>query len=355
MNFLKRALDSAVILAAVTILLGTSSLFAQGGFLSFDAPGAGTGIEEGTFVAGINSQGVIAGWYVDDSSVAHGFLRQPDGNFIEFTPTNLSHLLVYGINDTEQIVGKGTLTAPPYTQVGFIRGSDGEITEFSVPGSSNLAPTAINNKGEVTGYYFGSDSHWYSFVRDANSNITSFSDPNETTATGNGTFAWAINDSGDVAGYYNYNNISGINRGYIRNQNGGFTNFEAVPGGSTIMEPLGINSSGEVTGYYGNAETLITQCFVRNATGTITDFSIPGSSASIAVAINDSGTVVGYWQVQGQLFVDSFVRNAAGNITTFFSPTNNYGTYASGINRNGLIAGYWQDSTGFVFHGFMHN
>jgi len=353
MRLLSHTLLPKLLLVIATVVLGATGLLAQATFVSLDAPGAGTGIGQGTFPVGINSKGVIAGWYFDSSFVTHPFLRQANGIFTEFTPSNLSQVALSGINDSGQVVGTGELTTSPYSDVGFIRDPDGKITTFSVSGAQPFSATAINNQGEIAGYYFGSDSHWYAYVRDASGNITSFSDPNETTATGNGTYAWAINDRGEVAGYYNYNNLTGINRGYVRSQLGSFKNFDAVPGGTTLMEPLAINLSGEVTGYYGSAATLVTNCFLRDSQGNITDFEIPDSSASIATGINDAGLIVGYWMVENQLLVDSFLRDAAGNVTTFAAPTDNYGTFATSINHNGQITGNWQDNVDFVNHGFI--
>jgi hypothetical protein len=43
----------------------------------FDAPGAGTGFNQGTIPLGINPTGVITGFYIDKHSVNHGFLRTP--------------------------------------------------------------------------------------------------------------------------------------------------------------------------------------------------------------------------------------------------------------------------------------
>jgi len=336
---------------AFTILSCTASLFGQSSsFTSFDAPGAGTGPGQGTFPVAINSEGVIAGYYFDNSYVSHGFLRQPNGAITEFTPPNLSEVFITGINNSGQVIGKGNSTS---ANVGFIRSPDGAYTIISIAKSANLGVDAINNKGEVTGYYLDADSFWHSYVRDASGNITVFDDPDATTAAGNGTFAWTINDRGEVGGYYNKNNITGINRAFVRDRLGNFKNFDAVPGGSTLMQPIAMNLSGEVTGYYGNATTLVTQCFLRDATGKLTDFDIPGSSASIASGLNDAGTIVGYWMVQNQLLVDSFERDAAGNISTFASPTNNYGTFALSINHNGQITGNWQDNQTYVYHGFV--
>ena len=61
---------------------------ADGSIVVFDAPGADTteGDFNGTFPAGINDAGLIAGYYIDSSNVSHGFLRSPNGSFTTFDP-----------------------------------------------------------------------------------------------------------------------------------------------------------------------------------------------------------------------------------------------------------------------------
>jgi hypothetical protein len=51
----------------------------NGTITTFDAPGAGTGTFQGSFVfsEAINNAGAIAGAYFDSSNVLHGFLRTP--------------------------------------------------------------------------------------------------------------------------------------------------------------------------------------------------------------------------------------------------------------------------------------
>ena len=56
----------------------------DGTFTTFDAPGAGTLIFEGTIASRINPAGAIAGYYSDATFVAHGFLRAKDGTFTTF-------------------------------------------------------------------------------------------------------------------------------------------------------------------------------------------------------------------------------------------------------------------------------
>jgi hypothetical protein len=49
----------------------------NGTITTFDAPGAGTGLNQGTLAVGINPEGAITGYYTDATNVNHGFLRLP--------------------------------------------------------------------------------------------------------------------------------------------------------------------------------------------------------------------------------------------------------------------------------------
>ena len=53
-------------------------------FITFDAPGAGTGPGQGTNPFNINPAGAITGPYVDASNVGHGFLRDKNGAITTF-------------------------------------------------------------------------------------------------------------------------------------------------------------------------------------------------------------------------------------------------------------------------------
>jgi hypothetical protein len=73
---------------------------------------------------------------------------------------------------------------------------------------------------------------------------------------------------------------------------GNFANFDAVPGGSILMATNSINLGGAVTGTYSTTGRS-NQGFVRDASGTVIDFSVPGTSNTTPAGINDSGTIVG--------------------------------------------------------------
>ena len=48
-----------------------------GQITTFNAPGAGTASGQGTFIGPINPAGAIAGYFLDGSNVYHGYLRTP--------------------------------------------------------------------------------------------------------------------------------------------------------------------------------------------------------------------------------------------------------------------------------------
>jgi len=51
----------------------------NGSFTTFDAPGAGTGADQGTFSFAISPGGEITGFYFDGTNASHGFLRDNMG------------------------------------------------------------------------------------------------------------------------------------------------------------------------------------------------------------------------------------------------------------------------------------
>jgi hypothetical protein len=65
----------------------------DGTIVTFDAPGAGTGFNEGTVPLGITPGGDIMGLFIDSSGVTHGFILNPDiSNFglVDATTLNVT-------------------------------------------------------------------------------------------------------------------------------------------------------------------------------------------------------------------------------------------------------------------------
>ena len=181
-----------------------------GTFITFDAPGAGTGFFQGTFPSSISPAGAITGFYLDANSLGHGFLRASNGTF----------------------------------------------TTFDIPGAVNgIFPSSISPAGAITGYSVDVNLVGHGFLRATNGTLSPFDAPGAGTTPDffQGTFAVGINPGGTIAGMYTDANNGA--HGFLRASDGTFTTFDP-PGSIAIFAPfsfgqnLYINPDGVITGTY---------------------------------------------------------------------------------------------------------
>ena len=52
-------------------------------FTTIDAPGAGSQGSQGTYAVGLESNGVVTGFFIDANNVSHGFERQTTGSYTQ--------------------------------------------------------------------------------------------------------------------------------------------------------------------------------------------------------------------------------------------------------------------------------
>lgn len=80
---------------------------------------------------------------------------------------------------------------------------------------------------------------------------------------------------------------------------------------STETAPLAINDAGEVTGFYGIPPSGGQVGFLRLASGEITTLLFPGASGSVANGVSRSGVIAGtYWGENESALADFFYRKA---------------------------------------------
>jgi hypothetical protein len=153
---------------------------ADGKITTFDVSGAGTGAYEGTGCPGcarvVNLFGAVAGFWIDENGVVHGFLRSPTGAITTFDvpgegPSGLgcSADCSMGLNDLGAITGS-YLDANNVFH-GFVRSPEGKFTSFDAPGADPTAgdfngtfPVSINDQGAVTGYYIDVNNVQHGFL-----------------------------------------------------------------------------------------------------------------------------------------------------------------------------------------------
>jgi hypothetical protein len=131
---------------------------AGGSITTFDAPGADTtaGNFNGTFSSSINPAGAVAGDYLDVNSVAHGFLRAPNGSFTTFDAPGAGTIAFAGqgtvpsnLNPASAITGN-TVDSNGVAH-GFLRATDGVITTFDAPGAGTT-PFSFPVQGTIPVY-----------------------------------------------------------------------------------------------------------------------------------------------------------------------------------------------------------
>jgi probable HAF family extracellular repeat protein len=218
-------------------------LWHDGTSVTIDAPGDWVD----TYIGAINDLGVAIGNYDDGLTVSHAALfRVRDQTWIRLpdvpgTSVNYGN----GINNLGLALGvayEGPLT-DSYNGVGWIW--DGrDYSFFAVPAGvgtfTGTYPSAINDEGVVDGYYEDSEGNYHGFLK-RGSTITSFDVPGADA-----TFAYGINDLGDVVGPYN---VGQVPNGYILHE-GNFVTVNVPGAAATALD--GINNLGQIVGTYND-------------------------------------------------------------------------------------------------------
>ena len=242
----------------------------DGTITTIDAPGAITApvpgpIAFGTFAFNINPAGAIAGEYEDNNIVNHGFLRAPDGTITTFDAPGAGTGPNQGTTTatTDGLNPKGAIAGTTIDDNGafngFVRAPDGTIVEFEVPGAGTGSgqgtnPAGINPAGTIPGSFIDSSGVNHGFVRAPHGTITTFDVPGAGTDAGQGTLPQNINPAGDIAG--NYIDARNVSNGFVRTAEGDITKFHVPDAGTDAGQgtfPLCNNPADAITGYYIDA------------------------------------------------------------------------------------------------------
>jgi len=270
-------------------------------FSNVDYPGASW-----TVASGINDSGQIVGYYNDASGVRHGFLFSA-GTYttIDCTSPYTSESIAAGVNSSGQIVG--FCSAP-----GGVNGVYGTTRSFLMTGG------VLTFLPDVAGSYNGAS-----------------------------TFAQAINDTGQVVGWYADACLCEAH-GFLLN-GGTYTTLD-VPGfGST--NAYGINNSGQITGgtQPGFGTGGVHGFLLSGGSYTMIDDPDTGtSSGTTADSINSSGKIAGYYSDGAKQH--GFLLD--GGVFTTVDHPNALGAGVQGINSQGQLVGAYTDLTN-VLHGFV--
>lgn len=208
------------------------------------------------------------------------------------------------------------------------------------PNGDNVVVKAINNSQTVVGIDTVLND---GVIIDASGNVTSFTAPG---ALGGSLQPVAINSAGEIAGVWLDQNL--FSHIFFRYTDGTITSFSTEDFGLTNvsgMQVTGLNDKGAITGYYlANAPdgNFGKNGFVRSPEGDLTFFNAAGTNTAPS-SISNSGAITGSYGLNPE---HGFLRSPAGHITLFDVPGASL-TEPDSINAGGFIAGTF-NGEGFV-------
>jgi hypothetical protein len=227
------------------------------------------------------------------------------------------------------------------------------------PGQLQTQLTGLNDNGIEVGYYYPTnngipvDNQFGFYVK--GEAFTSINNPKTPGLFGNpGPDAGVlienqligINDHNIAVGFYN--DASGTSHGYTYNITTGKFSKDindphansTGPGGTVAAA---INNNGNIAGFYTDAMGVI-HGFLDNH-GVFKTVDGPGASETELLGLNDLGMAVGFDVVNG--VTHGIIYNTkTGKFTTLDDPNAVGSTVFNGINNKGDIVGFYVDAAG---------
>jgi hypothetical protein len=197
----------------------------DGSITPFDVPGAGTSLGQGTLVVftdGINQEGAIGAGFVDANNVLHSAIRFPDGSFVTFDAPGagtgpFQGTDEAGINPVETVMGFFIDSSSVFH--GYVRAPDGTFTLVDVPGAGTgpgqgTQPFNINAPGDIAGAFIDPSSVNHGFLRTKSGAISTFDVSGAGTGSGQGTIPICNNPADAISGFDI--DASGVAHGFLR-------------------------------------------------------------------------------------------------------------------------------------------
>jgi surface-anchored protein len=252
-------------------------------FERFDIEGS-----TGTTLFGINNDGVIVGRYLDAEGLSYALILE-NGAVEFFSVTETTRTLALGIDSLGQITGIYEDPNDSAVQHGFLRGLDGSFIDIDHPAEDFNYAWGINDSGQIAGYFFEDEPFMIrAWQRESNGE---FGEPFVFPDVGLGAVSRGINDNAVRAGWKWREDFSVA--GFLY-ENGEFIEFFDIDGLPNTL-PSDINNIGDTVGN-ANTASVSADGFIRAANGSSRRFKVPGSAQTFAYGINDHRQIVGEWQ-----------------------------------------------------------
>lgn len=270
--------------SAVLALFAASFLGITAGTISASASSLYSMQELGSIGSGMAS-GFTSGQAV-------GYVIDSEGYQIPAMFSGGQATLLPGTGEANAINGAGLIAGTTYqgNSPSVATWTNGQLTTLGIAGYG----TALNDSGQIAGSYInGNVQHGFLWT---NGTLTDLG-----TLGGNWSSAYAVNDSGQIAGTSSINN-SGTFHAFFSNGSG-MTDLGTLGGRNSYG--LGMNSSGSVVGN-SQISSGFSNAFLWTGS-SMTDLGTLGGNQSYAQAVNDSDAVVGYSWISGNTATHAFL------------------------------------------------
>jgi hypothetical protein len=241
---------------------------------------------------------------------------------------------------------KGYQFLPPYSQ--------GNIHSENFPHSVQTQVTGLNDRGVTVGFFstqnnannVNNNFGWYA----AGGHFHEVNFFTGTPASPPVDQLLGVNNHDVAVGFFT--NSGGVNRGYTYNISTKKFNRVLPPGASNShlgasLTATAINDNGDVAGFY-NATSGV-DGFLKLHNGDFIKFAVPGAAMTQAFGVNNFDTVVGTYTLGNGDTFGFIYKLGHGITTTSISDPNGVGTTVlNGINNEGDIVGFYTDGAGNV-------
>jgi len=261
-----------------------------------------------------------------------------------------------GINDDGVIAGYFGSGAAGHPNKGYELWTPGTYRNENFPSSVQTQVTGLNNDGVTVGFWSTmntasmTNSNFGFYSRNGSFHNVNF--PTGDNASPQVDQLLGVNNHDVAVGFYT--NGQGSNRGYEYNIGThqftrvlppGFTSSTSLQ--SPSLTAAAINDHGDVAGFYNKTSSLV-DAFLRLHSGQFIALAVPGAAMTQAFGVNDNDEVAGTYTTgsgnSAQTF--GFTWESGHGFTTISDPHGIGATTVNGVNDHGDLVGFYTDAAG---------
>jgi len=259
-----------------------------------------------------------------------------------------------GINNDDVIAGYFGSGAQGHPNKGYELWTPSTYQNENFTGSAQTQVTGLNDEGVTVGFFSTmntasmTNNNFGFFKSDGSFHEVNF--PTGDNASPQVDQLLGVNDHDVAVGFYT--NGQGSNRGYeysITTRQFTRVLVPGAPGGTAgpSLTAAAINNHGDVAGFYNKTSSQV-DAFLQLHNGQFITLAVPGASMTQAFGVNDNDEVAGTYTVGSgnNAQAHGFTWRPGHGFTTVDDPHGIGTTTINGINDHGDLVGFYTDSAG---------